>query len=473
MNDLYSLVREGAGGDQAAFDRLVSQYQNRAVGYAFSLLGDFHLAEDAAQEAFLQVYRDLPSLAEPLAFPGWLRKIVFKYCDRIRRRQHVPCVALAEAPDIADYDADPAAIFHTSEDRARRERQVAAAMQRLSENDRTIITLFYMGENSVEDVGMFLQLSPTAVKKRLQRARERLKERMLKMIEQTLIENVPGVRFTEAAALMRRAATLLENDSRVEAAWLASSFGMKEDDGWSSAWLQVIVKDEAIDSFILGRKEYASQIGDPVLLCDGPQNAPPGGAYIHALYDGEAGPYEINWYWQPSTGADIPTGVSIPSGEYRPVTQIFFDRIGLPRTGTVRHCEYNREIPAVLKEQLGSRTEEQRKLDDAGRSISFFWIMLLISVRWVAGLPNESEPRSLGILFNELTKTQQFLGRPEQLPAGRFYSGTQSKIDMLRETAQLMESMHSEAMARGVEVNELFVSRVFRFIDLVEHNNRQ
>ena len=41
-----------------------------AVGYAWSLLRDFHLAEDAAQDAFIQVFGDLASLREPSAFPG-------------------------------------------------------------------------------------------------------------------------------------------------------------------------------------------------------------------------------------------------------------------------------------------------------------------------------------------------------------------------------------------------------------------
>jgi DNA-directed RNA polymerase specialized sigma24 family protein len=63
-----------------------------AVAYAYSLLGDFQLAEDAAQEAFIQAYRDLKTLREPLAFSSWLRRIVFNYCDRITRKKRVETV---------------------------------------------------------------------------------------------------------------------------------------------------------------------------------------------------------------------------------------------------------------------------------------------------------------------------------------------------------------------------------------------
>ncbi len=49
--ELTSLVRCAQAGDQAAFDRIVHQCQGRAVGYAYSLLGDFHQAEDACRKA--------------------------------------------------------------------------------------------------------------------------------------------------------------------------------------------------------------------------------------------------------------------------------------------------------------------------------------------------------------------------------------------------------------------------------------
>ncbi len=67
-----------------------------AVGYAFSELGDVHQAEDAAQESFLQAFVDLAQLRDPSAFPGWFRKIVYKHCDRIRRKRRVKLVELQD-----------------------------------------------------------------------------------------------------------------------------------------------------------------------------------------------------------------------------------------------------------------------------------------------------------------------------------------------------------------------------------------
>ena len=86
MEALKSLVLRAQNGDLNAYASLVRRFQDMAIGYAQNHLGDRFLAEDAAQEAFIQVYFDLPRLRNPAAFSGWLRKIVFKHCDRITRR---------------------------------------------------------------------------------------------------------------------------------------------------------------------------------------------------------------------------------------------------------------------------------------------------------------------------------------------------------------------------------------------------
>ncbi|MCH8290653.1 sigma-70 family RNA polymerase sigma factor [Candidatus Poribacteria bacterium] len=64
------------------------------------------MAEDAAQEAFLEVYHSLWKLREPGAFPFWFRKIVKKHCNRLTRRirgETVPLEALEETEMPSDY----------------------------------------------------------------------------------------------------------------------------------------------------------------------------------------------------------------------------------------------------------------------------------------------------------------------------------------------------------------------------------
>src|SRR5215475_3275057 len=85
MTSLESLVHSVREGDADAYASIVRRFQDMAVGYGYSILRDFQLAEDAAQEAFFEAYRSLDQLRTPAAFPGWFRRIVFKHCDRLTR----------------------------------------------------------------------------------------------------------------------------------------------------------------------------------------------------------------------------------------------------------------------------------------------------------------------------------------------------------------------------------------------------
>jgi RNA polymerase sigma factor (sigma-70 family) len=107
--DQDRLVRQAQAGDLDAFSSLVRRYQDIAVGYAYSILQDFHLAEDAAQEAFIEACRIIGQLRTPAAFASWFRRIVFKHCDRIIRRKRPATAPLYEAAYATDDATDPLA----------------------------------------------------------------------------------------------------------------------------------------------------------------------------------------------------------------------------------------------------------------------------------------------------------------------------------------------------------------------------
>ena len=71
LDDLTTLILRVRSGDVEAFSPVVKRFQDMAVGYAYSILGDFHLAEDAAQNAFMTAYLNLESVRDPAGFPGW------------------------------------------------------------------------------------------------------------------------------------------------------------------------------------------------------------------------------------------------------------------------------------------------------------------------------------------------------------------------------------------------------------------
>ena len=64
MEELERLVERARGGDLDTFGEIVGRFQDMAYGCAYALVGDFHLAQDAAQEAFLEAYRSLDHLQQ-------------------------------------------------------------------------------------------------------------------------------------------------------------------------------------------------------------------------------------------------------------------------------------------------------------------------------------------------------------------------------------------------------------------------
>lgn len=186
--NLKTLVEAARDGDTDAFGHIVARFQDMAVAYAYAVLGDFHLAEDAAQEAFIETFRKLPNLREPAAFPGWFRRILVGCCSRISRgRKGVsqPLESVAHLP--SDQISLPDALV------AREARDaVWKALQSLTAAQRRATTLYYMHGHSTQEIAHFLEVPVTTVKKRLNDARSKLKERMLAMAEQMLHENAPS-----------------------------------------------------------------------------------------------------------------------------------------------------------------------------------------------------------------------------------------------------------------------------------------
>ena len=188
MEGLTTLVERSRVGDLGAYGALVRRFQDMAVGYAQALTHDFHLAEDAAQEAFVRAYLDLGKLREPAAFPGWFRRIVFKQCDRITRRKGLPVVSLETVDEIGADTRTPDALIEEREI----EDQVAVAVGSLPEHQRLVVNLFYISAFSHREIADFLGLSVQMVKNRLHAARKRLRQELIDMAKEELQEQRPS-----------------------------------------------------------------------------------------------------------------------------------------------------------------------------------------------------------------------------------------------------------------------------------------
>ncbi len=193
MQDLTALVKKAQRGDLEAFDTLIKRYRDMAVGYAYSILGDFHRAEDAAQDAFVRAFRDLPSLRNPRAFGAWFRRIVFKFCDRILRKHEPSTLSFERVGEPADSTKTPVELVQKKEDH----NSVLDSIQALPEQERMATALFYIDGYTIAEVGDFLEVPHGTVKGHLHSARKKMKQRLVNMVKGTLKSHAPGKDFNE------------------------------------------------------------------------------------------------------------------------------------------------------------------------------------------------------------------------------------------------------------------------------------
>jgi RNA polymerase sigma-70 factor (ECF subfamily) len=189
------VVRAASAGNRPerikAYAELVTRFRDMACGYAYSILGDFHQAEDAAQDAFVMAFERIEQLQTPAAFGGWLRRIVGSACQRMTRRRQLATAPLQAACEARSPLRGPAQSAETAEET----RQVLAAIDCLPPREREVILLFHLGQHSLHEVASFLGVPITTVKNRLHAGRAQLKGRVPSMVENTLHRRAAGDGF--------------------------------------------------------------------------------------------------------------------------------------------------------------------------------------------------------------------------------------------------------------------------------------
>ncbi len=204
MEEIKLLVEAAKTSDIKAYAAIVERFADMAYGYAFAILGDFHLAEDAAQEAFVEAYYNLSRLREASAFPRWFRQIVLHRCNRISRKKRIETAPMDEAVVVTSKEPSPQSIMENKELKS----SVIEAISSLSQPLREATTLFYINGYSHSEISDFLDVPVNTVKSRLSASRKQLKERMINMVKQTfdehklpdnfarkVIEGVPRVKY--------------------------------------------------------------------------------------------------------------------------------------------------------------------------------------------------------------------------------------------------------------------------------------
>jgi RNA polymerase sigma-70 factor (ECF subfamily) len=185
--DELDLVNRCRGGDLAAYDQIMQQYEKKVYSLCFRMAGNHDDAADLAQEAFLKAFRALPSFKGESAFATWLYRIVTNTClDEKRRVSKRPfLVSLDKKLETEDGELaltlpgdSPDPLKFTLDGELQRE--IQALLGKLPSDQRIVVVMRDIDGYSYEEMADTLQLSMGTLKSRLNRARSKLRELYLR-----------------------------------------------------------------------------------------------------------------------------------------------------------------------------------------------------------------------------------------------------------------------------------------------------
>ena len=166
---MADLVQRARRGDGDAFEELVAFTGDRCLAIAYRLLRDLARAEDAVQQAFIQVWRSLPSLSDDERFEAWLTRILVNECYAdMRRHRRRPTVALRPDDDQHPAERDP---YLSVEQRDQLER----AFAHLSPEQRAAFVLHHHAGMSLDDIADVTRAPLGTVKSRIHYAGQALR----------------------------------------------------------------------------------------------------------------------------------------------------------------------------------------------------------------------------------------------------------------------------------------------------------
>lgn len=175
------LIAEAKGGDKAAFSELVEKYQKPVFSVCYRMLGTPTAAEDAAQEAFIRAYQALDRYDPNRSFATWILSIASHYSIDQLRKKKVTILSMDSEKHAWLAPPDPGPSPEKVALNKEKNALVQAILADLPDTDRAAVILQYWHDYSYEEIAETLDLSSSAVKSRLFRARKLMAEKWQEM----------------------------------------------------------------------------------------------------------------------------------------------------------------------------------------------------------------------------------------------------------------------------------------------------
>jgi RNA polymerase sigma-70 factor, ECF subfamily len=181
------LIEKCVEGDRSAFEKLIQLYERKVFGLIYQTTRSSDVVEDLAQEVFVKVYFSLPKFRLDASFDAWIYRITLNHCyDYLRKRQSAPQVLVSELTEDESqlFENLTASTASDTPDTAKRleMRQIAGKLLGLLHPlDRSLLILKEVEELSIEELARVFKTSKSAIKLRLFRARNHLRDEYQKI----------------------------------------------------------------------------------------------------------------------------------------------------------------------------------------------------------------------------------------------------------------------------------------------------
>jgi len=174
------IIARVLNGDHQSYSTLVERYKNYVFTITLRYVKGREDAEEVSQDVFVKAYRSLADFKGESKFSTWLYTITTTTCITFLRKKKLEVHSLDNKKvfEVAD-NVDSGMRANQIEQKSKVNR-VNEAIKMLSPDDAQVITLFYKGEQTLEEIAEIMGKEPNAVKVQLHRARGRLKEKMQK-----------------------------------------------------------------------------------------------------------------------------------------------------------------------------------------------------------------------------------------------------------------------------------------------------
>jgi RNA polymerase sigma factor (sigma-70 family) len=181
-NDIDNLLIDRIlRGETLAYREMVNRHKDYAFTIAYRLLNSREDAEEAAQDAFVRAFNGLQNFNKEAKFTTWFYRVVMNVALSIQQKKKIITENIDNIPASS-------AILRggdTTDTLKRKEQQyyIQQALKQLSPDDVTMITLFYLKEQSLEEIAEIVGIETNTVKVKLHRARKRLADVMQALMQ--------------------------------------------------------------------------------------------------------------------------------------------------------------------------------------------------------------------------------------------------------------------------------------------------